>query len=88
MTQFDDVISAFMTIFICTTMDGWTKIMGLHTDIYSPTFVHFYFITVVWICSFFILNLTIASMLMKYAEVDKAAEESGESGPDQFEQEL
>lgn len=63
-------------------MDGWTKIMGLHQDIYSTTFVNFYFITVVWICSFFILNLTIASMLMKYAEVDKAQEESGESAPD------
>jgi uncharacterized membrane protein len=69
-------------------MDGWTKIMALHQDIYSPFFVHFYFITVVWICSFFILNLTIASMLMKYASVDKEQEESGMSEPDRFELEL
>jgi hypothetical protein len=66
-------------------MDGWYNIMSLHQDIYSALFVHFYFITVVWICSFFILNLTIASMLMKYAEVDKAQEEDGDGEPDAFE---
>ena len=62
--------------------------MSLHQDIYAPTFVKFYFITVVWICSFFILNLTIASMLMKYAEVDKEAKESSNGMPDRFEIEL
>ena len=84
-TNFDNVGSAFLTIFIVTTMDGWTKIMGMHQEFYSPMFVHFFFISCVWICAFFILNLTIASMLMKYDEVDK---EQDANNIDQFEQEL
>jgi hypothetical protein len=71
-TNFDSIGSAFLTIFIVTTMDGWTKIMNMNQEFYSPLFVHFFFISCVWICAFFILNLTIASMLMKYDEVDKA----------------
>jgi hypothetical protein len=49
------------------------------------TFVHFYFITMVWICAFFILNLTIALMLMKYEEVEGNKEELEH---DFFEEEL
>lgn len=29
LTNFDNIGSAFMTIFIVTTMDGWTKIMNI-----------------------------------------------------------
>lgn len=65
-TNFDGAFSAFLTIFICTTMDGWTRIMNIHQDIYNSVFVHTFFIICIWICSFFILNLTIALMLMKY----------------------
>ena len=35
-----------------------------------------YFISCVIICSFFLLNLTIAVMLMKYEELDKSQENS------------
>lgn len=70
-TNFDGAPSAFLTIFICTTMDGWTRIMNIHQDIYNSLFIHSYFIICIWICSFFILNLTIALMLMKYEQVDQ-----------------
>lgn len=55
-----------MTIFICTTMDAWTNIMAIHEDVFGETFVISYYILLVVICSFFILNLTIALMLMQY----------------------
>lgn len=84
-TQFDDVVSAFLTIFICTTQDGWTNIMSVHLDIFNPVFIRFYFITCVWVCGFFILNMTVATMLMKYEEEDQNTEDTE---PDQFEIEL
>lgn len=52
-------------------MEGWTKIKDIYEDAYPYWFVNFYFIGCVVICSFFLLNLTIAVMLMKYEELDK-----------------
>lgn len=57
-------------------MEGWTKIMNIYVDSYSPWFVNLYFILCVLICSFFLLNLTIAVMLMKYEELDKSSANS------------
>jgi hypothetical protein len=69
---------------IVTTRDCWTFIVGFHLDIYSPTFIRLFFISIVWICGFFILNMTIATMLLKYDDADQEAD----SAPDQFEAEL
>ena len=52
-------------------MDSWTKIMNMHQDFFSSLFVHVFFISCVWIIAFFILNLTIATMLMKYEQVEE-----------------
>ena len=52
-------------------MEGWTKIMNIYQDVYMEQFVLSYFVMCVVICSFFLLNLTIAVMLMKYEELDK-----------------
>lgn len=52
-------------------MEGWTKIMNIYQDVYMEQFVIAYFVMCVVICSFFLLNLTIAVMLMKYEELDK-----------------
>lgn len=45
--------------------------MNIYEDSYARWFVQMYFIMCVVICSFFLLNLTIAVMLMKYEELDK-----------------
>jgi hypothetical protein len=71
-TNFDDIASAFLTIFQCITMEGWTKIMNIYQDAYAEWFVVIYFISCVVICSFFLLNLTIAVMLMRYEELEKS----------------
>jgi hypothetical protein len=52
-------------------MEGWTKIMNMFQDAFYGWFIGIYFIMCVVICSFFLLNLTIAVMLMKYEELDK-----------------
>jgi hypothetical protein len=76
LSNFDDFFLALLTIFQCITMEGWTKIMNIYEDASSRLFVDLYFISCVVICSFFLLNLTIAVMLMKYEELDKAQKQS------------
>lgn len=51
--------------------------MNVYEDAYARTFVVLYYILCVVICSFFLLNLTIAVMLMKYEEFDKSSMDNG-----------
>ena len=53
-------------------MEGWTKIMNIYEDTGTQLMVVVYFVTCVIVCSFFLLNLTIAVMLMKYEDLDKS----------------
>ena len=69
--NFDNIGKAFLTIFQCITMEGWTQIMNMYQDAYHDWFIALFFILCVVICSFFLLNLTIAVMLMKYEDLDK-----------------
>ena len=55
-------------------MEGWTKIMNIYQDVYMSWFVVIYFLLCIIICAVFLLNLTIAVMLMEYAELDKLVE--------------
>ena len=75
-TNFNNLGNAFITIFQCITMEGWTTVMYIFQDVYSPTFVSFYFIVCVVVCSFFLLNLTIAVMLMEYDKLDNSEDSS------------
>jgi hypothetical protein len=69
-------------------MDQWTKIMQIHLDIFQQLFVQVFFISCVWIIAFFVLNLTIATMLMKYEEVDKEQQSTNTGEMDRFDREL
>ena len=54
-------------------MEGWTTVMYIFQDVAWPPFVIFYFMSCVIICSFFILNLTIAVMLQEYGILIESA---------------
>ena len=51
-------------------MEGWTTVMYIYEDVSSRILVDLYFISCVVICSFFLLNLTIAVMLREYDELE------------------
>lgn len=53
-------------------MEGWTQMMYIYMDAFEPNMVKFYFISCTIVCSFFLLNLTIAVMLMEYEQLDKS----------------
>ena len=48
----------------------------MYEDAYSVWFVDIYFLLCIIVCSFFVLNLTIAVMLLKYEEFDKTEKSS------------
>lgn len=50
--------------------------MYIFQDVAAPFFVVIYFMTCVVICSFFLLNLTIAVMLMEYDELEQKNDKS------------
>ena len=59
--HFDDIISSSVLMFEMFTLDGWSDIMYLirrannHSNIYDP-----FFILVVWVGAFFVVNLVCA----------------------------
>ena len=62
-TNFDSIGNSFLTIFQCTTLEGWSRIMMMIQDSYSIFTSSIFFIVLVIICSYFLLNLTVAVML-------------------------
>ena len=71
-SSFNHLPSAFLTIFQCITLEGWINVSNMYEDAYSVWFVDIYFLLRIIVCSFFVLNLTIAVMLLKYEEFDKS----------------
>lgn len=62
-TNFDNLSSAYLTIFQCTTLEGWSHIMNIIKDGYNELTTIIFFISCVIICSYFLINLTVAVML-------------------------
>jgi hypothetical protein len=75
-SSFNNLPLAFLTIFQCITLEGWIDITHIYDDLFSPLFVNLFFLLCIIICSFFVLNLTIAVMLIKYEEYDKSEKSS------------
>jgi hypothetical protein len=71
LTNFDNIFNAFLTIFQCITLEGWTVIMYMMQDAYTKYITSIYFVLAVVVCAFFLINLTIAIMLKNYDELDK-----------------
>lgn len=70
-SSFNHLPAAFLTIFQCITLEGWINVLQIYEDSYEVWFVNLYFLLCIIVCSFFVLNLTIAVMLLKYEEFDK-----------------
>lgn len=62
--NFDNLGSAYLTVFQVTTTDGWTPMMFFYENSGSPVLSWFFFISCVVICNFFILNLTVGQMML------------------------
>lgn len=71
-TNFDNIFNSFLMIYVVTTLEGWSAIM-----VYVMDTMHFilcfFFIFVVFVCAFFMINLTLAVITIKFNESQEAA---------------
>uniref|UniRef100_A0A287D3S1 Voltage-dependent P/Q-type calcium channel subunit alpha n=1 Tax=Ictidomys tridecemlineatus TaxID=43179 RepID=A0A287D3S1_ICTTR len=58
-TQFDNILFAVLTVFQCITMEGWTDLLYNSNDASGNTWNWLYFIPLIIIGSFFMLNLVL-----------------------------
>ena len=55
-------------MFVVTTMEGWTEIMGYVRDAFTDI-AAFYFVLIVFIGAFFVMNIMLAVIKAKFTEV-------------------
>ena len=58
-STFDNIFKAFLTIYNCMTLNGWSKIMYMVQNGYSYTGSSIFFISLVIILNYLVLNFTI-----------------------------
>jgi len=77
--HFDSIGYAWLTILTSITLEGWTDVMyGLQASFGYSFVIFMYFFVMVWLCSFFMLELTLAVINEAYekaAEKDRTEEE-------------
>uniref|UniRef100_A0A8B9KR19 Calcium channel, voltage-dependent, R type, alpha 1E subunit a n=1 Tax=Astyanax mexicanus TaxID=7994 RepID=A0A8B9KR19_ASTMX len=67
-TQFDNILFALLTVFQCITMEGWTTVLYNANDALGPSYNWLYFIPLIIIGSFFVLNLVLGVLSGEFAK--------------------
>ncbi|XP_047738439.1 voltage-dependent calcium channel type A subunit alpha-1 [Hyalella azteca] len=67
-TSFDNIGFAMLTVFQCITQEGWTSILYWTNDSVGSTFNIFYFVPLIVIGSFFMLNLVLGVLSGEFAK--------------------
>ena len=74
-TNFDNVLSAWLTIFQCISLEGWTQVMYNVADAVSP-WGWIYFVLMVIFGAFFAVNLALAVLFVSFVSGRKQDEEA------------
>ncbi|XP_063907007.1 voltage-dependent calcium channel type A subunit alpha-1 isoform X5 [Zophobas morio] len=67
-TSFDNIGFAMLTVFQCITMEGWTAILYWMNDAVGSTFNWMYFVPLIVLGSFFMLNLVLGVLSGEFAK--------------------
>ncbi|XP_052128297.1 voltage-dependent calcium channel type A subunit alpha-1 isoform X23 [Frankliniella occidentalis] len=67
-TSFDNIGFAMLTVFQCITMEGWTTILYWTNDALGSTFNWIYFVPLIVLGSFFMLNLVLGVLSGEFAK--------------------
>lgn len=73
LTNYDNLMFGFLTIFVAMTMSGWSDTMKYGRKAINAKFlndIYFYFLILVG--SFFLMQLTVAAIFVKFMESSKA----------------
>ena len=74
-TSFDNVLVAWLTIFQAITLEGWVDIMNVGQDTGGAA-MWIYFLLMIFLGSYIVLNLSMAVIVNKYQEGKVAAEKA------------
>ena len=78
-TNFDHILYAWLTIFQCISLEGWTDVMYWVQDAVSP-YVWIYFCAMIVLGSFFAINLALAVLYVSFVSEREEHEEEEEEG--------
>uniref|UniRef100_V9I874 Voltage-dependent calcium channel type A subunit alpha-1 n=2 Tax=Apis cerana TaxID=7461 RepID=V9I874_APICE len=67
-TSFDNIGFAMLTVFQCITMEGWTAMLYWTNDALGSTYNWIYFIPLIVLGSFFMLNLVLGVLSGEFAK--------------------
>ncbi|KAG9477608.1 hypothetical protein GDO78_012888 [Eleutherodactylus coqui] len=67
-TNFDNILFAVLTVFQCITMEGWTDILYNTNDAVGAMWNWLYFIPLIIVGSFFMLNLVLGVLSGEFAK--------------------
>ncbi|KAK0065729.1 voltage-dependent non-L-type calcium channel alpha-1 subunit isoform A [Biomphalaria pfeifferi] len=73
-TNFDNIGFAMLTVFQCITKEGWTDVMYYANDALGSSYNFLYFVPLVIIGSFFMLNLVLGVLSGEFARVRERVE--------------
>uniref|UniRef100_A0A3B3RLK8 Voltage-dependent P/Q-type calcium channel subunit alpha-1A n=1 Tax=Paramormyrops kingsleyae TaxID=1676925 RepID=A0A3B3RLK8_9TELE len=77
-TQFDNILFAVLTVFQCITMEGWTDLLYYSNDASGSAYNWMYFIPLIIIGSFFMLNLVLGVLSGEFAKERERVENRSE----------
>nr|XP_023670387.1 voltage-dependent P/Q-type calcium channel subunit alpha-1A isoform X22 [Paramormyrops kingsleyae] len=77
-TQFDNILFAVLTVFQCITMEGWTDLLYYSNDAAGSAWNWMYFIPLIIIGSFFMLNLVLGVLSGEFAKERERVENRSE----------
>ncbi|CAF3063576.1 unnamed protein product, partial [Rotaria sp. Silwood2] len=67
-TSFDNIVFAMLTVFQCITMEGWTQVLYWTNDAVGTLFNWLYFVPLIILGSFFMLNLVLGVLSGEFAK--------------------
>ncbi|XP_068429834.1 voltage-dependent N-type calcium channel subunit alpha-1B-like isoform X2 [Clinocottus analis] len=77
-TNFDNILFAVLTVFQCITMEGWADILYSTNDVAGNAWNWLYFIPLIIIGSFFMLNLVLGVLSGEFAKERERVEKRQE----------
>ncbi|KAG7491439.1 hypothetical protein MATL_G00003720 [Megalops atlanticus] len=77
-TQFDNILFAVLTVFQCITMEGWTELLYWSNDASGSAWNWMYFIPLIIVGSFFMLNLVLGVLSGEFAKERERVENRSE----------
>uniref|UniRef100_A0A8C9WJV6 Voltage-dependent L-type calcium channel subunit alpha n=1 Tax=Scleropages formosus TaxID=113540 RepID=A0A8C9WJV6_SCLFO len=77
-TNFDNFAFAMLTVFQCITMEGWTDVLYWVNDAVGNGWPWIYFVTLIIIGSFFVLNLVLGVLSGEFSKEREKAKARGD----------